>query len=477
MKTILNFILLILFCISCNKDTNDIDTSPVAAFTVNESAIIPGTAVTFTNVSFDQNGSIASWEWNFGDGETSTEFSPTHVYNKSGEYKVALTVLDNSEKINVNTFSKTIFVSTTNVSPNILWSFSLPGKVEDSSPSVNDDGTVYIGCSAKGVPNVYAISEGKAIWSYTTGDIVRSAPAIHPTNGNIYLGSYDDYLYGFTPEGNLAMKFDMDNNAKYSGPVFGLNGEIYIGSQTDELIAVDQGGIELWRYDMDGDVDSTPAVGQDGKIYVGSTGDFFYAMNPDGTLDWKSEFGSWTATATALGADGTIYFTGEGNNLNSSSGGVLIAYTIDGTEKWRVNLTNKINQGGPSIAGDGTIYAGGFDKELVAYNPSDGSIKWSYATYGNILSTPAIDNDGNIYFTDDEGYFYVVDANGEKKWKELKLGVRIWNSPAIGKDGVIYIAADQSDETAVLYALQTEATGLADGGWPMRSKNAKHTGR
>ncbi len=37
-------------------------------------------------------GSPTAWLWDFGDGETSTEQSPTHVYNRTGAYNVALTV-------------------------------------------------------------------------------------------------------------------------------------------------------------------------------------------------------------------------------------------------------------------------------------------------------------------------------------------------------------------------------------------------
>ncbi|GAA3638808.1 outer membrane protein assembly factor BamB family protein [Flavivirga jejuensis] len=465
---------------SCSDDNNLVDTKPVAAFSVETAEIELGTTLIFTDASFDLNGDIEVWNWNFGNGETASEPSPTFTFNTIGEYSVTLTVTDNNGNTNTNNFSKIISVlepSTETKNPPIAWTFALPGKVEDSSPAVDDNGNVYIGTSTKeGVPNVFAIdNNGQVLWSYETGDIVRSAPAIH-SNGNIYLGSYDDNLYGFTPAGNIAMQLDIGNNAKYSGPVFGLNGEIYIGSQTDELIAVDEGGNELWRFDTGGDVNSTPAIGSDGRIYVGSTGDFFYAFNTDGTENWSSEFGSWTATATAIAPDGTIYFAGEGNNTDASFGGVLIAYNPDGTEQWRVGLTDKVNQGGPCVAPDGKIYVGGHGNELMAFSQS-GSLLWSYPTNGNILSTPAIDNDGNIYLGDDEGYFYVVDPEGNRKWKETKLGVKIWNSPAIGSNGKIYIAADQDNDTAILYALATNATGLADGGWPMRSKNAKHTGR
>ncbi len=54
-----------------------------------------GDTVRFGDNSFDQDGNITKWNWSFGDGTTSTEKHPTHVYEKSGTYTVQLTVTDN----------------------------------------------------------------------------------------------------------------------------------------------------------------------------------------------------------------------------------------------------------------------------------------------------------------------------------------------------------------------------------------------
>ncbi|HLY62406.1 MAG TPA: glycoside hydrolase family 44 protein [Terriglobia bacterium] len=46
--------------------------------------------------SYDPDGSIASYSWNFGDGTaTSSSASPTHVYQNAGAYTAVLTVTDN----------------------------------------------------------------------------------------------------------------------------------------------------------------------------------------------------------------------------------------------------------------------------------------------------------------------------------------------------------------------------------------------
>ena len=47
-----------------------------------------------SSLSSDEDGNIVSWQWDFGDGNTSTEQNPTHVYLEEGTYNVTLTVTD-----------------------------------------------------------------------------------------------------------------------------------------------------------------------------------------------------------------------------------------------------------------------------------------------------------------------------------------------------------------------------------------------
>lgn len=54
-----------------------------------------GMAISFDGSgSFDQDGTIASYFWDFGDGQTSTELNPTHIFTEDGTHSVSLTVTD-----------------------------------------------------------------------------------------------------------------------------------------------------------------------------------------------------------------------------------------------------------------------------------------------------------------------------------------------------------------------------------------------
>ncbi|AEH60073.1 S-layer-related duplication domain protein [Methanosalsum zhilinae DSM 4017] len=61
---------------------------PVAAFTAQPQEGEAPLTVTFT----DQSEHAVSYQWDFGDGTTSTDASPTHTYEEAGEYTVTLTV-------------------------------------------------------------------------------------------------------------------------------------------------------------------------------------------------------------------------------------------------------------------------------------------------------------------------------------------------------------------------------------------------
>jgi gliding motility-associated-like protein len=49
-----------------------------------------GVPIQFTDTSTVANGTLGSWLWDFGDGDTSTAQNPTHIYNTSGTYDVTL---------------------------------------------------------------------------------------------------------------------------------------------------------------------------------------------------------------------------------------------------------------------------------------------------------------------------------------------------------------------------------------------------
>lgn len=465
---------------------------PVANFSVVADLFQADQKISFTDLSTDQDGFITSWNWDFGDGNSSTEQSPNHFYAVGGTYEVKLVSADNTGSLSP-VYSKTIEVADDPLAnieaPETLWSFNLLGKLNHASPAVSDDGTVFIGFNPADreatprTPDFFAIKDGALVWEQVfleggaqKSDQVRSSPAIGP-NGALYTSSYysrTTYTLN-AATGFIDGEINLDARFRYTSPTFATDGTVYIAGYSKGgrgFYSLNPGLTTInWVFKQGEEFNATPAIGADGTIYVGSNNDYFYAINPDGTEKWSVEYGTWTASATAIGPDGTVYFSGE-----TATGGVLIAFNAaDGTEKWRKSLPAKAGQGGPAIAADGTIYLGGYEEKMIAYNP-DGTEKWSYTAKGPIETVPAIDNDGNLYFGDLSGFFHVVNPDGLNPYKVVSLGTEIHSSVAIGADGTIYVAANDG-EIGKIVALKTNATGLQAGGWPMFAKDAKHTGR
>lgn len=123
------------------------------------------TSFQFNALGFTRSNPIISWEWNFGDGNSSTNANPTHIYSAPGSYTVKLYGADvngciDSSELSLNIVEANVAASpdqqfcsngsvTTSVSATgngtILWSpailFNNPGS---SNPSVTVSNTTKV---------------------------------------------------------------------------------------------------------------------------------------------------------------------------------------------------------------------------------------------------------------------------------------------------------------------------------------------
>ena len=82
--------------------------------------------------------------------------------------------------------------------------------------------------------------------------------------------------------------------------------------------------------------------------------------------------------------------------------------------------------------------------------------KWTIDIGSMVFSSPAIDKNGTIYIGSNNWYFYAINPDGTLEWKYKTLDY-INPSAAIAKDGIIYIGAhctSQPDFYSYLYAFE-----------------------
>jgi len=117
---------------------------PTAQFTYTPVSPTVLDTMHFTDTSSDPDGRVTSWEWEFGDGSTSSEQNPTHHYTQKKMYTVSLTVTDNDDL----TATVTKQITVVNLHPEATFSFT-PNQpylqqpiAFDASSSTDKDGTI-----------------------------------------------------------------------------------------------------------------------------------------------------------------------------------------------------------------------------------------------------------------------------------------------------------------------------------------------
>jgi outer membrane protein assembly factor BamB len=360
----------------------------------------------------------------------------------------------------------------------------------ESCPLLTSDGKVIYG---KDDGHVYALNKkGELLWDFATDDPydpksaddneqIIPSPILGPNN-TLYILSIWDNVY--TPR---------TINAWLNNPILKPIIDHYkikgIKAQNwGKLYAVDvQTGKRKWVFDPSLEPPfnkkgfwGSPAIDDNGTIYVAaydnSFNGYLYALNPDGALKWKypkntQEKIQNLQSPPSIGDDGTIY-VGSGGVINKA---MLYAFNPDGTLKWSFEISENRITSGPGIGPDGTLYFGSHNHPAVpspnSTRPPKGylyaledlgtqaKIKYKFEVKYGITASPAIDNEGNVFFSTTsilpvppgflgDYHLYALDKNGKKLWSYPFKGFA-WGSPSIDKDGTVYLGVIQGEACVV----------------------------
>ena len=154
----------------CNLDEQEINYlfdvfDPPEALFSNTNNYCTNSEIIFTDKSKDNGNPISSWEWNFGDGNSSSEQNPKHTFSNPGTYQVMLRVR-NSTTCDAKEYMQTLVIRSSPVA-----AFS------NTSPGCNNAAIIFTDQSST--------MQGRIIkWEWDFGDGTKSentvsAPVTH----------------------------------------------------------------------------------------------------------------------------------------------------------------------------------------------------------------------------------------------------------------------------------------------------------
>jgi outer membrane protein assembly factor BamB len=335
------------------------------------------------------------------------------------------------------------------------WAIINVNDVSLSNIAVNTNNRIYF--TSQNALNVIDSSNGQLLWTYPIDSLGASVPdnstPIIDASNNIIFGSRSNHLYSINDvQRTFNWRYGV-GGAIEAMPIINSDGGIYVSANNAVL------------YDFSGTGIVTPptqnAISSMYMLNVKHTGlSSYYGPNitPTPLIAWSADFVSgnlFVSPSIGISANGTLYI--------GSNDGYVYSYT-DGqvSPNWhvQVNNTNKAPFTSPNsmyttplIGPDGTIYIGSNEGYLYALNPSNGAIKWSYSAGYPLQSSPIMDASGSIYFGAGNNVYAIGDAGyaGYNKWliPFFPTNAHVNSSPALGQNGYLYFGSDDGFVYAV----------------------------
>src|SRR5258708_2267360 len=160
------------------------------------------------------------------------------------------------------------------------------------------------------------------------------------------------------------------------------------------------------------------------------------AVNDDSQL-YNSD-----ALVTFQATQGTTYYF-DVDSADTNFG----AFTLSLVDSvWQFPTQANTVDSSPAVGNDGSIYFGSGDGAVYAVK-TDGTLKWAYPTNGPVLATPGIapsgtTHNGPVFIGSLDGVFYALDGDtGTLQWSYATWGP-ITGAPAIGAKGVYILSGD-----------------------------------
>ncbi len=327
------------------------------------------------------------------------------------------------------------------VLPEVKWQARF-GSGQLGSPVVGIDGTIYVSGNADSALYAIAAADGSLKWIFAgkAGEKII-APAVVGQDGAIYFGSKASIFYALNPNGTERWRVTLGGAIHFSANI-GSDGTIYVVAQDCRLYAISPAGKIKWQVSLLRFPGNGPAVATDDVIYV-VAGEFLDAFNPaDG-----SRRPNFPVNCVGIGILNGLMVEGkELIYVTSQQNPRIWAISHSGVLRWDFRLPAGFgNPTMPALGKDGVIYFGGSINGSVFALKHDG-----FGLRQPPFSRPGSKNLSEL-FVDDSSYVYIVNdtegllsisAAGKFRWSVPEVKGAF--SPAIGADGVIFVAGNRT---------------------------------
>ena len=348
-------------CGACITVSDPLPPAPIANFMANPMFGEAPLVVDFFDAS---SGTVDSYAWDFGDGDSSSAQNPSHTYTAAGNYTVSLTVF-NAGGNDTATCSACITVTDPLPPPPIADFFAVP--VAGEVPL-----EVFFFDASTGIIDNHA-------WDFGDGG---TSTASTPTHTYTAAGTYDVVLTVSNAGGSdtaicFACVMVTDPPPPPSGPLLYLSFKNNtsvpgVGTVRDEDIVSYDYFTDEWALFIDGsdiglggtDIDAF-SVRADGSVVISFNSGSFSVQGltggPNGTTVDDSDLILFTPTSTGTNTNGSLAFLFDGSDISLTKNGEDIdgiCWLDDGTILFSTQGTAR---------GDGPVAR---DEDIVLFTPT-----------------------------------------------------------------------------------------------------------
>jgi len=146
------------------------------------------------------------------------------------------------------------------------------------------------------------------------------APAAAASDGTVYLGSWDGFVYAVR-DGAVVWNAPVEGQI-YAGCAVGPQGQVLATTRAGDVVALAPDGTRLWSRTLGDGVYGTPAIASGGVCFVGCNDNRLYALDlATGEVAWRERVGRDIRSSVALCDDGTVLAASWDWSLYAFDGG------------------------------------------------------------------------------------------------------------------------------------------------------------